>query len=471
MRRVIVAALLVAAVAALLPLLVGVYLQHRHQRILDALAERGYRANAAEYRLGWLRSSLRTEISPEVSTDGEQSRLRLMLRLQHGPRVWLKAWPPPLATAAGRASVLGAPRALPPLVLGARLRVSGAVDATLRVPDLTYSGAAGRLHFVAGDADLRVLRDGAWRLHGRLQSLEATAPDGRRLRVGDIDWELAAGAASAVLPLSRLRLSLGSLHLDAAAGQPPLDIAAFGVALTAESSAATVDVALTGAVEELSIGQGFYAPSALAVSVNGIDAEELRELCTRLTSLDRTALTASQQGMATGRLLLAALPKLLSRTPDAQLRRLRLTTPQGAVDATAVLRMAPAHGPAGADAGANAVPAAGPLPPGTLAARLSGSARLSAPQSLVVALLTERQTRRVRRELALRGEPADALSPALAADVAAAAQAATRALLRDGWLKAEQGRLVADLHLAGGGLRVNGRRVALPEWLGLPDDS
>jgi hypothetical protein len=102
--------------------------------------------------------------------------------------------------------------------------------------------------------------------------------------------------------------------------------------------------------------------------------------------------------------------------------------------------------------------------PRALLARLGGDARLSAPQALVVSLVAAQQTRRVRRELALHGEPVDSLPPHLAADVEAAAQAATGTLLREGWLTAEQGRLAAELRLDAGVLRVNGREEALNLW-------
>ncbi len=470
MRRVIVAAFLVAAVAAALPWALGRYLQYRHGLLLHDLATRGYRIPVDDYRLGWLRSTTRTEIAPQATADAEeQSRLGLTLSLRHGPTVWLHAWPPLLATATGRVRVLGGPRALPPVNLAARLQAAGALHLSLRVPDITYSGAAGRLSIASGDADLRLAPDGTWELDGHLDSLEATAPDGRRLRLQDIVWALAGADAHAALPLSRLRLAMGALHLDAATTAPAVDIGAFEASLTASSAAATTRVALSGTLEALSVGQDAYAPSALKLAVGGIDSAALRDLRARLLGLDRGALSASQQGVITAQLLLAALPRLLSGTPEAEVRRLLVTTPYGPIAATAELRMAPAEAPArrGTVSG-SPQPEKSPLLPG-LWARLSGSLRLAAPQSLVVALLAEQQTRRVRRELALRGEPAQALPPELAADVEAAAQAAAGALLREGWLKPEQGRLVADLRLADGSLRVNGKTLGLPDRLATPE--
>ena len=467
MRRVIAAAVLVAAVAAAVPWALGLYLEHRHGLLLDNLVTRGYRIPVDEYRVGWLRSTMRTEIAPAEGE--EQSRLRLNLRLRHGPEVWLGVWPPVVADADGRARVLGGPREMPPLVLAARLHGSGALDVALRVPDVGYSGAAGRLSLVSSDADLRLAREGTWALDGHIESLEATAPDGRRLRLDAIDCALAGADADAPVPLSRLRLAVGALHLDAAAARQPVDVEAFEASLTASATPpTTVAFTLGGSVAALSIGQDAYAPSALAATISGIDAAALRDLRVRLAALDGSGLSASQQGMLTVRLLLTALPRLLSATPAAALHRLSVTTPQGPIAATADLRMAPT-GKVAEPGMSLAVPQAeGAALLSVLWGRLFGSAQIEAPRSLVVALLAEQQTRRVRHELALRGTPADTLPPALAADVEAAAQAATAALLREGWLKSEQGGLVAKLAIENGNLRVNGKAVALPDWLAAP---
>jgi hypothetical protein len=459
MRRLIAAAVLVAVVAASLPWLVGVYLQYRHQQLLDDLRGRGYRIPASEHRLGWLRSRIVTEVAPAAAGADESSRLRVDLRLRHGPDVWRGRWPPVLATAAGRATLLDAPRALPPLVLNARIGLLGDLDARLQLPDVTYSGAVGRLHFVAVDADVQVARGGRWGARGSLDSLETIDPDGRRLRLDVMGWELEGADPGDAVPLSRFAFTLGGLLLDADATRPSVALAGLETRVSADSAGNELTLELTGAVETLTVGQQGFAPSALDLSVTGLNPAAVAELRRRLAAMDRQALSASQQGMVTGRLLMAALPQLLAGTPAARLRRLSVTTPQGRVGATADLHLAPADGNVGAGGQES-----GRTDPRALLARIRGDARLSAPQALVVSLVAAQQARRVRRELALHGEPADTLPPNLAADVEAAAQAATATLLREGWLTADQGRLAAELRLGGGALRINGREAALNAW-------
>jgi hypothetical protein len=337
------------------------------------------------------------------------------------------------------------------------------------MPDVTYSGAVGRLHFVAVDVDLQMAPGGRWGVQGSLASLEATDPDGRRLRLDGLGWELAGDAPDGAMPLSRLAIGLGGLRLDADETWPSVALAGLETGLSAAAAGDELALALTGAVETLTIGQQGFAPSALDLSMTGLNPAAVAELRQRLAAMDRQALSASQQGMVTGRLLMAALPRLLGGAPAARLGRLSVTTPQGRVAATADLRLAPADADAGAggqESGRTerrALSVRGDLPRALLA-RLRGDVRLSAPQALVVSLVAAQQARRVRRELALHGEPVDTLPPNLAADVEAAAQAATATLLREGWLTAEQGRLVAELRLDGGALRINGREVALSAW-------
>jgi hypothetical protein len=468
-RRLIALALLVAVVAASLPGAVGLYLQHRHQRLLDHLGEGGYRILTREYRLGWLASESTTEIAPPAEAAGDESRLRVALRLRHGPTVWLANWPPPLARAAGRATLLGGPRALPPLVFTGTLSLTGGVEAGLRVPDVTYSGEAGQLHFVAGRAQLRLHEGVLDKVSGSLQALEATSPDGRKLRLDGIGWDLALTEPAAAVPIGSLVLSLDGLALDATEAQPPLALRGLTLTLTTEREGERAGLQLLGAVEALTLGDDAYAPSRVGLSLAGIDAPALQALRIRFAALDQQALTASQRGMVTGRLLLSALPQLLSGMPHAQLRPLSLTTPHGPLDAEADVRLMAAGEPStvgAAPASPGTVAPADPLR--TLAGRLTGSARVVSPQSLVVALIAAQQVERVRRELALRGEPVETLPPTLAAELDLAAQSSTRALLRTGWLKEEQGRLAAEIRLQDGTLAVNGKPAALPGWFEQP---
>ncbi|MCF7985477.1 MAG: YdgA family protein, partial [Thiohalocapsa sp.] len=89
--------------------------------------------------------------------------------------------------------------------------------------------------------------------------------------------------------------------------------------------------------------------------------------------------------------------------------------------------------------------------------RLSGEARLSAPQPLLLQLLVQEKERRVRAELRHRGEPVGPLAPSLKSEVEQAAQASLAGLIRDGWLQANAGRLIAAAVVGDGLLTINGK--------------
>lgn len=464
MRRLIVATLVVAAVAAALPAALGLYVQHRQEQFLSDLAAHGLRIHAAEYDRGWMRSEARVELVGvgDAGGDAQPLRLRLTLNLAHGPQVWLRAWPPTLALVQGRARVLDAPRPLPPLVLAARLGLDGALAVDGRLPDVTYSGEAGRLHSVGAEVRLVLPPDGRWRADGVLGTLAATSPDDRRLRLGGLRWALRSAPPAMALPVDRVEISLDSLQLDGTDARPALELAGLGLRLTAEAVSDTLALGASAHVETLALERAAYAPSRLTLDVSGLSGDALRRFGAGLQRLDRAALTGSQQGLVTGRLLVAALPELFAGTPAANLRTLRVMTAFGEVRAEARLRLA-ADGESSerAPAANNAAPDIGR----SLGRRLRGDAKLSAPRTLVVALAARQQSERARRELALRGEPTDVLPPTLAADVEAAAEAATAKLVREGWLAAEGARLHTELRLDASGMTVNDKPTAKPAWL------
>ncbi len=487
-RPVVAIALFAMATIALLPGATGLYLQHRYQTLLEALTDAGYGVSSSDYRLGWLSSTVTTELGPGGSTgepNAGQARLRVRLRLEHGPAVWFggdaNLDPGPdwrvLATATGRAWVVGGARPLPPLRVAAILGLLGELSANLTLPDLTYSGEAGQLHFVSAGAEVSAVGHGQWRLEGGIESLEARGQDGRQLLVSGIGLVLADAEPTAVLPLSQLSARIGRLSLDAGDTTPALSLAGLGLDLGAREQGASVALRLQAETESLDIAGQTYAPSRLVASLDRLDGAALAALRSQLGALDRRSSTPSQQGLSTVRVLAARLPELLSASPRLELEQLEVMTPYGTLSATADLRLrsignmptdALADLPAPDPVIADAMPGEPSALLHGLVRGLRGSMQVSLSQSLLVALITQQQAARVRRELALRGEPHETLPPALAAEVDAAAQSAAAMLLRDGWLTAHQGRLVAEFRVGDAGLQVNDRSVAVPGWFAPP---
>jgi hypothetical protein len=488
MRRLFAIALIVMATAALLPGAIGLYLQYRFERLLDDLALAGYETVAAEYRLGWLLSQLTATVAPAGDPGMEQPRLRVSLRLEHGPRTWfdgdesedlVRRWPPVLAKGNGRATIIGGHRQLPPVRLSGELGLFGELELRLSVPDLTYSGEVGRLRVGSGAAIVSNPDAGEWRFVGEIGTMEAEAPDGRRLRVSGINVAIALAPLGGVLPVNALTIEVGELLLDATASDPAFSLEGLAVQLTGVERDSTADLRVSAAVTSLALGGDGYAPSKLALTLAGIDVGGLRTLRSRLGALGARSLAPSQRGLATARLLQASLPELFSGEPLFALEQLEVTTPFGLLAAEADLALAAAPpspvvsgrdaaatgtGSPGDDASLRLSDQTGWEPLRSLTRRLSGTGRWSAPQSLVVALVAGQQATRVRRELALRGEAAESLPPGLAAEVESASQSAVAGLLRDGWLTADQGRLATEFRVEGGAVQINGRPVAMTGW-------
>jgi hypothetical protein len=460
MRRVIAVASLVTAVAipfaALLPAAVGLYVQQRCDQLMDAIAARGYQIGAREYRRGWRQSEGVVEIaSPADPT----TRLRLATHWRHGYRVWLDTGAPRLASVNARASVLGSTRPLPPITVTATLGLMGGLNGTLEPPDLTYSGAIGQLHFVAGRNRFSVTPGGRWMLAGDLDMLEAVAPDGDKLRLEGLDWSLTLNDAASALPQGALTVGLRSLSLDATDARPQIELKGFEIALATDRNGPAASINAEVAVTELSVGGRGFAPSHAELSVTGLQAPALQALRAQLAALDAAALSASQRGAAMAQTAIAALPAILGDQAGLTLAALQLTTPSGALSVEANLQLTARGEHPQLIAGASAQGLR------DLAARLAGTATLSGPQALVVSAIAAQQARRVRSELARRGDATAALPATLVAELDAAAQASTRAMLHEGWLVAEQGRLVARLRLDAGAMSLNGKPVAVADWL------
>lgn len=460
--RVIAAALVAAAVVASLfaPFLLGLHAEQFHRQLLDGLVERGYRIVRDEYRRGWLTSRAVVVVAPPISAapvtgpasepPSEPTRLQLTSRIDHGPRAgdWSQ-WPPVLATTRGRITAIGGPRQFPPLLVDGVLAADGAIAAELRMPNVAYSGLAGRLHLEDARGSLRCdsgMRD--WRGDGELRRLEAVDGNARNVVVEGLGWHLDLANADVGLPSGEILLELDRLSLDSVGRPPPVALADLRLGLRSVIADGQVSLAAELGVGELSVDHAAFAPSHLRLSLTRVDAPALADLRAGLTALSARDLPASMRGLAIGALMTRSLPALLAREPRLALEALTLMTPKGPVTATAFVELSDGE-------------LSDLQQPLFWLTRLSGEARVSAPRALVLQLLLDEQRRRVRQELRHRGEPDDVLPPRLEAEVAAAASAALAALIRDGWLLADGDRLRASAALGDGVLTLNGKRLPI----------
>jgi uncharacterized protein YdgA (DUF945 family) len=456
-RRFVAVALAATAVAALaVPWLLGLRVELLYHRFLDDLAARGYRIVQDEYHRGWLGARALTQIGPPMDlltgaeAGSEAPRLQIISRVTHGPRgANLRRWPPLLGTSMSRVTVVGGARALPPLLVNGSIDVLGAIDSAWQIPDVAYSGALGQLHLIGGEGRLRADGDRReWGGDGELARLEVIDRSGQALVLEGLGWRFAGRWVHAGLPAGESELSLQGLSLDGTGQRPPLKLSDARLQLQARMEQGRADLSAGLAVDQLSVDHAEFAPSRLRLALTGVDMLALGALRDAMRTYNAQELPESIRGLALGALLTQSLPRLLSGAPHLALDDLELMTPQGPVNGLARLQVA-------------AMDAADLARPSHWLKRLSGEARIAAPQALVLQQLVDDQQRRVRDELRRRGERFDPLPPRLATEVEQAAQASLAALIRNGWLVADQGRLSAAVLIGDGLLTVNGKTIPI----------
>ncbi|QQO56199.1 MAG: YdgA family protein [Thiohalocapsa sp. PB-PSB1] len=449
----VVVLVLVLFLPLLLPWLLGFRIEQLYRAAVDELINAGYRVTRDDYRRDWFQSRALLVIGPPTSGEAQPARLQIATRMDHGPgggSPW--RWPPVLAVARARATVIDAPRRLPPLLIDSTFELGGALAIELRLPDIAYSGNVGNLHLVNGQGKLRLF-DGqtGWHGQGELGLLEAIDTNGKRLMFEGLGWRLRLRDLPEHASQGALEFRLDSLHLDATARRPSLELAGLSLDVTTAIDASQASAEATLRIERLSIDHANFAPSQLQLVASGIDAPALTALLDAQRQLGARNLPESLRGLALGELLSKSLPDLASADPRLTLQRLELRTPNGMLNASGHVQLSGA-------AGAVAEPSA------FWSRRLSGEAQISLPQALVLQLLIDAQRRRIQRELRYRGEPAEPLPSGLEEEVMAAAQASLLGLLGDGWLEAERGRLSVAITLGEGLLTLNGKSLSIDAW-------
>ncbi|MGB5832074.1 MAG: YdgA family protein [Thiohalocapsa sp.] len=434
------------ALALILPWFLGLRAEKLYRSSVERLSDAGYRILQDQYQRGWLQSKALLVIAPNAISGEEPPRLQIASRVAHGPLGnQLSRWPPVLAGARSRVTVIGGPRRLPPLHVRIAVAVGGSIAADLLLPDVTYSGAAGNLHLVDGRGELRVGVDqDHWSGSGELPLLQAVDLAGRALALKGLGWRFKLRSLNAGLPIGELVLTLNGLQLDAATDQPPLDVAGVTLRLQTAVDAAQVETDAEIRVDQFRINGADFAPSRLRMGLNGVDEPSLSALLDGLRSLDAGDLPETMRGLAIGALVTESLPDLIARSPRLVLDHLELTTPLGSVTASGHLALS----------GDDRTMAGQPT---LWTQRLSGGVKVSGPQALVLQMLVREQRRRIQRELRHRGEPSEPIPESLEEEVVSAAQAALLSMIRDGWLVSDRGRLSAAAVIGDGLLTLNGK--------------
>lgn len=183
-------------------------------------------------------------------------------------------------------------------------------------------------------------------------------------------------------------------------------------------------------IASLHAGAGRFAPMVLDLDLTHLDIPAYVALTRALQNAQRDAPPGTPPLAAT-RLSMAALQPplmmLLARQPMLQLKQLRIGMPQGALQGSGEISLAP-----------------GPVPtPQTLLPALRAHFTLSAPQTLALYLATE--------HAAKAGAPP--------AQQGAMAQQMLRQFVQQGLLRRQAGDYVLDLSVDKGAVQLNGRTI------------
>ena len=310
--------------------------------------------------------------------------MQVASRIGHGPGADnLLRWPPVLATARSRVTVIGGPRQLPPLLVQTALEAGGALALTLGLPGIAYSGRAGSLH-PGRSGGLRLAATPAMAASGRgeLPLLEAMDAAGKALAMRGLGWHFGLHGLTAGVPIGEGALTLEALQLDATATDLRWRSRCVLMRLETAVDAGQARAEAELRIDQLRVNGSAFAPSQLRLALTGFDAESLSSLLDGLRQLDARDLPESMRGLAIGALLTQSLPGLLSAAPRLQLERLELATPFGAVTADARLALAASPGSnvaPNAGTGAELVAEFAPGQPLRWLQRLSGGGRCLPP--------------------------------------------------------------------------------------------
>lgn len=441
----------------------GVIFEHQYQEALSRWAEAsGLKVDIANYQRGWFTSEARlaAHLSPPYSPAGTGARamvLNIHQRIEHGPLY------SSTGTALGGAlAVVTSTLTLPPQISKAltgvleKQAVAGAstvvaLDSTSRTElelaafSRPYSNGADTL---------------AW--HGMRGTLAITEGGTRivfRARAPGLDIRTSEGQHVTLKGL-RLRgdyrrgaheLWLGKTHwtlrLFDAGGLPGSagGIALEKLTLTAWSSAQgdsqdSLNSGLKIAFDKLVAGGRSLDTGLLDLELRKLDAATVALMNKEMKRLRTRGASPQDVPGPPVQLLQQAVPRLLARSPELDLKRLAFTTDQGAVNGRLLLTV---------DKAENLSLAPQDLP------LLLNKVRLEAELTLPVNMLRDRLTTPIRQRLMNRQDPWSAQSSVSDADIARAVRQQLAMLEGKGYLIRRGTQYQSRLRFKAGRLTIN----------------
>jgi uncharacterized protein YdgA (DUF945 family) len=302
---------------------------------------------------------------------------------------------------------------------------------------LAWQGLAGDVRFDAAyDAFVADLH---------MAGLELATPQGRLSISGiALNSDLKRGAQRLMLGKTMLRVA----RAEIAGAQSGL-VEGLEYGAGAVESGDFIDVSGAFAVARANVAGSAYGPARLAIAMDHLHGPTLAMMQAEFEALERSQLAPEQQRQAMTELVGRFFAELLQHQPTLRLTELSLQTPDGD------LRL-------NADLGWPGYTGAEPVTPAALGNATEASAELSISEALARKLgeAGARQNLRVSANPPLPPGPEGEAELQTRAQVAVVQQLG--ALVEQGLVSREEGRLKVRARFHGGQLELNGRPVPLP---------
>jgi uncharacterized protein YdgA (DUF945 family) len=449
MKRLLLAALaVVLGLALVIPWFLGGQARASYEAILAGLSDQGLRVVETDYERGWLSSLAQAELVGEPPAGASEGvRLHIASRLNHGP--WSPDAPrlmPAAAIVESRVEARLPGFEPPPLLLTTVIDLDGSGATRVRLPAIERPAGAGEagVRSEEGNGEVR-FAPGFASFEGRfeLPSLEIDRETDGQVLLRGLHSESAGSRGVAGLFVGHGLVTVDSLALPGVPG----GIEARGLSVASRSEpreGGLIDLGTELRLADLQVEGNGYGPVLLALSLTRVPAEALAAL----QQAARTGASDPAAGQAVAAAMATHLPSVLEHDPRLAMDRLEVKTPEGIVEAQAWV------GPRGLTPEVLALPWA-------WLAHLEGAARLALPKPLLLDLLAAVQRTRTLAELRRSDPDITDLPPEMASRLAAAARDQLAALVRDGWVGEQAGRVATTAKLGDGLLTINGKTLPI----------
>ncbi len=426
------------------PGLIGVQAELRYQEALARLQQQGLALLSQNYSRGWFQAKARSELAyrPAGSESAPATRIELDSQIEHGPWTSRGGWL--LALLETRVRVDATPLSAPLLT---RVGFSGRGSVRLAPSALRFDDGGPYWKGLQGEFGFDALggASAGWLQIEELAWHRSGAGGIKDLR---LDWQLSQGLAG--VPRGELRLWLARLAVPEGAVEQPLELAGLALRVGLWPKGELMSLDLDTELEALALGAANFGPARARLYGDNLDPLALGALWGAiLAGLEPAKMPEKAVRQRGGKLALLA-PELLRSDPVIGLEGLQLKTPSGSLEASLRLQARGLRWPI----------------EGSQALRgLEGVAELRLPEPLARALVEARTRERLlaaRARRAAAGEKQPTLDPqTFERQLAGVVDLQLKALVNQGLLEPQGGRLEARLRLDNGLLRVNGKDLPL----------